>query len=58
MHQTKRLNYSYKELKISNNTLEQISLLNKKLYSHVADLFKNDIKFDEKNFFDQEIKKA
>ena len=46
MHQTTRLNYSYKELKISNNTLEQISLLNKKLYSYIATLFKNNIKFD------------
>jgi hypothetical protein len=58
MHQTTRLNYSYKELKISNNTLEQISLLNKKLHSYVVNLFKNNVKFDEKNFFDQEIKKS
>jgi hypothetical protein len=58
MHQTTRLNYSYKELKISNNTLEQIALLNKKLHSYVVNLFKNNIKFDEKNFFDQEIKKS
>ena len=58
MHQTTGLNYSYKELKISNNTLEQISLLNKKFYFYVNNLFQNNIKFDQKKFFDQEIKKS
>jgi len=58
MLETTRLNYSYKELKISNNTLEQISLLNKKFYSYINKLFQDNIKFEEKNFFDQEIKKS
>jgi hypothetical protein len=58
MFQTTKLNYSYKELKVSDNTLEQISLLNKKFYCYVANLFQNNIKFDEKKFFDQEIKKS
>jgi hypothetical protein len=58
MLETTRLNYSYKELKISNNTLEQISLLNKKFYSYINNLFQDNIKFEEKNFFDQEIKKS
>jgi hypothetical protein len=58
MYQTEKLNYSYEELKVSNNTLRQISLLNKKFYSYVANLFQNNIKFEERCFFDQEIKKS
>ena len=58
MFQTTKLNYSYKELKVSNNTLEQISLLNKKFYFYQTNLFQNNIKFDQKKFFDQEIKKS
>lgn len=58
MFQTTKLNYSYKELKISNNTLEQISLLSKKFDFYVTNLFQNNIEFDQKKFFDQEIKKS
>jgi hypothetical protein len=58
MDATAKLNYSYKELKVSINTLDQISLLNKKFYFYINNLFQNNIKFEEKTFFDQEIKKS
>ena len=58
MWKTTKLNYSYSELKISNNTLEQIAFLNKRFYFYVDKLFNNNVKFAEENFFDQEIKKS
>jgi hypothetical protein len=58
MWKAAKINYLYNELEISKNTLEQIAFLNKKFYFYVDKLFNNNFKFEEKNFFDQEIKKS